>query len=81
MRQVINTPGGLNDTIVAALGRATVASLLNSYAFAPNYPLTAVQIIRMFNAVYMGGTYQVNSTTFWNRDQVKSYFESLYGAV
>lgn len=79
--QVLNTGGGLNESTYKALGRATVASLLNSLAFAPTYPLTPQQVITMFNAVYGGGTYQVNATTFWNADQVKAYFESLYGAI
>lgn len=79
MMQVLNTGGGLNDTSLKALGRATVASLLNSVAFAPTYPLTSAQVIAMFNAVFMGGNYQVNATTQWNADQVKTYFESLYG--
>lgn len=79
MLQVLNTGGGLNDSSLKALGRATVASLLNSVAFAPTYPLTPAQVIAMFNAVFMGGTYPVNPTTSWNADQVKAYFESLYG--
>lgn len=79
MVQVLSTGGGLNDTAIKALGRATVASLLNSVKFAPDYPLTPAQVIAMFNAVYQGGKYQVNPTTQWDRDQVKNYFESLYG--
>lgn len=84
MLQVLNTGGGLNDTVIASLGRATVASLLNAVAFGGNgpddYPLTQAKIIEMFNAVYLGGTYQVNPSVSWNRDQVRNYFESLYGA-
>ena len=82
MLQVLETGGGLNDTAIAALGRATVASLLNAVMFAGTYPLTRGQIIDMFNATYMGGLYSIpNSTVKWNRDQVKGYFESLYGAL
>lgn len=77
--QVLHTEGGLNDTTYKALGRAAVASLLNALAFTPTYPLSAKQVIDMFNAVYNGGTYQVNASTFWNAGQVKNYFESLYG--
>lgn len=79
--QVLNTEGGLNDTTYKALGRAAVASLLNALAFTPTYPLSPKQVIDMFNAVYNGGTYKVNATTYWNADQVKTYFESLYGAL
>jgi len=81
MLQVLKTGGGLNDTAIAALGRAAVASLLNSLEFAGDYPLKPEQVIAMFNAVYMGGVYYVNPTTPWDRDQVKTYFESLYGGL
>lgn len=83
MLQVLHTGGGLNDTMIASLGRATVASLLNAKQFGGaygSYPLTQGQIIDMFNAVYLGGTYQINPTVSWDRDQVRNYFESLYGA-
>lgn len=72
---------GGNDAGLASLGRAAVASLLNAYRFAPNYPLTPNDVVQMFNAVCKGGTYQVNPTTFWTGDQVKAYFESLYGSL
>ncbi|CAN5209859.1 hypothetical protein BH11PSE10_BH11PSE10_16550 [soil metagenome] len=75
--QILNT-GTTGDTPLKALGRATVAELLNSLYFAPNYPLTPAQVIAMFNAVYAGGTYKVNATTFWNATQVKTFFESHY---
>ncbi len=81
MLQVLQVGGGSNDTGIKALGRATVASLLNARQFGTDYPLTPERVIQMFNAVYKGGTYQVNATTFWSRDQVKTYFESLYGAM
>ena len=77
--QVLQTGGGLNDTAIAALGRAAVASLLNAANFAPNYPLTCKQVIDMFNAVCDGGVYPINDSASWNADQVKKYFESLYG--
>lgn len=80
--QVLSTGGGVNDTELKALGRATVASLLNSIAFAPTYPLTPAKVINMFNAVApSGGKVQINATTWWDAAQVKAYFESLYGDV
>lgn len=79
--QILCTGGGLNESTLKALGRATVASLLNSIAFAGNYPLTPVQVITMFNAVYAGGTFQANATTSWSAAQVKTFFESHYGLV
>jgi hypothetical protein len=78
--QVLNTGGGLNDTAILALGRAAVASRLNALLFAGTYPLTPQKVTDMFNAVCNGGSYQVNATTYWNASQVKTYFESLYGA-
>lgn len=77
--QVLNAPGGLNDTQLEALGRSTVATILNSLAYPAWYPLTPEKAIEMFNAVYMGGTYKVNATTSWNADQVLAYFQSCYG--
>jgi hypothetical protein len=79
MLQVLYTGSGLNDTPIASLGRATAASLLNARQYA-DYPLSEAQVIAMFNAVYLGGTYQVNPTVQWTRDDVRTYFESLYGA-
>jgi len=78
--QVLQTGGGLNDTDIAALGRAAVASLLNAAQFAPDYPLTGKQVIDMFNAVCNGGDYPINDSVSWNANQVKTYFESLYGS-
>ncbi len=70
-----------NTSEIFRLGRATIVSILNSLQPAiPSfgYPLTATQVITMFNAVYSGGTFQVNATTSWTRLQVITYFESLY---
>ncbi len=77
--QVLETGGGLNDTEIAALGRAAVASLLNAAKFGTQYPLTGKQVIDMFNTVRSGGVYPINDSVSWNADQVKTYFESLYG--
>jgi hypothetical protein len=74
VREVLESrDGGL-----VPLGRAMIASFFNATQLAPDYPLTPKQVIEMFNAVYDGGTYQVNATTYWNRDQVQAYFESLF---
>jgi hypothetical protein len=64
-----------------ALGRAAVASLLNAYASAPDYPLTPAEVVAMFNAVYAGGTYPINPTSSWTTAQVMTYFQSLYTIV
>jgi hypothetical protein len=76
LEQVVSYGGNAGGLV--SLGRAAVGSLLNALRFAPNYPLTPNEVVQMFNAVCMGGTYQVNPTTSWNSDQVKAYFESLY---
>lgn len=77
--QVLNAPGGLNDTMIYALGRSTVATILNALNIGPDYPITVAQAIKMFNAVApLGGKYQVNTTVFWDADQVMAYFQSLY---
>jgi hypothetical protein len=74
IREVLESrDGGL-----VPLGRATIASFMNATRLAPDYPVTPKQVIEMFNAVYDGGAYQVNATTYWNRDQVQAYFESLF---
>ena len=79
MLQVLNTPGGLNDTMIYALGRATVATILNALSMGADYPISVAQAIKMFNAVCpVGGKYQVNSTVFWDDNQVMAYFQSLY---
>lgn len=80
--QVLTTTAGMRPNLnYPALARAAVASLLNSYEFAPNYPLTPNQVVAMFNAVYLGGTYPVSPSVSWNADQVHTYFESLYGSL
>lgn len=78
MLQVLNTGGGLNESSLKALGRSTVATILNSLQSPASYPLTPEKAIAMFNAVYNGGTYAVNATTNWNADQVLAYFKSCY---
>jgi len=76
--QVIQSGGGMTPTDnYPALGRAAVASWLNAYHMT-NFPLTQPQVIAMFNAVYGGGSYQVNGTTFWDADDVMAYFQGLY---
>ena len=74
LRQVLKS----NDGGIMPLARATIASYLNAKRFAPNYPLTPKQVIDMFNAVYTGGTYRVNDSTFWTANDVQAYFETLY---
>lgn len=59
------------------LGIAVVTSLLNAFS-RPNYPVSAVQIIAMFNAVSGGGNYMVGGVTPWNQARVLQYLQSLY---
>lgn len=82
LMQVLTSTAGMRPNLnYPALGRAAVASLLNAYAFAPNYPLTPSQVVAMFNAVYLGGLYPINSSASWDAGQVMIYFESLYGGL
>lgn len=79
LMQVLKSTAGMRPNLnYPALARAAVASLLNAYKFAPDYPLTPSQVVAMFNAVYLGGSYQINPTTSWGAGQVMIYFESLY---
>jgi hypothetical protein len=74
LRQVLKS----NDGGIMPLARATIASYLNARRFAPDYALTPKQVIDMFNAVYAGGAYRVNDSTFWGANEVQAYFETLY---
>jgi hypothetical protein len=82
MLEGLNTGGGGS----IALARAAIGSLLNSLKFAPDYPLSPSQVQALFNATCNGGTITLSSvfpgitgTTAWDKDDVKNYFESLYG--
>jgi len=79
---VMGTVGTLIGIIMGGgimpLARATIASYLNARRFAPDYALTPKKVIDMFNAVYVGGTYRVNDTTYWGANEVQAYFETLY---
>lgn len=82
MLDALRAKGGDN----VAFARAATASLLNSLAFAPDYPLTPLQVKALFNATCNGGTITLSTvfpgitgTTAWDMNDVKRYFESLYG--
>lgn len=80
MYQVLNTDPAVAayNTDLFQLARATVISILNSYKYAPNYPVTAYTVISMFNATYNGNLYTVNASVKWTRAQVLAYLKSLY---
>jgi hypothetical protein len=60
LREVVRLGGGgLN-----ALGRHTVAALLNAASPGVDYPLTTSQVISRFNAVYPGGNYEALKNVF-----------------
>ncbi len=79
MLQVLRAGGGG----LKPLARAAVASLLNasSPSYSSSYPLTPLEVIRLFKGVYQGGMVLVNGSVYWNGNQVKDYFESLYGGL
>jgi hypothetical protein len=58
--QVLENGGGGLD----ALGRHTVAALLNSASNGVNYGLTPAQVIAAFNAVFPGGNYEGQKNIF-----------------
>lgn len=83
--QVLQSTVGMRPNFnYPALGRAAVACYLNALYGAPgnppwpDFPLKPSDVVEMFNAVYAGGSYQVNPTTSWNATQVVTYFKSLY---
>ncbi len=63
----------------AILGSTTVATLLSAAKIGTDFPLAAVDVIDMFNHVYLGGSYQVKTGVYWGASDVISYFKSLYG--
>lgn len=81
MLQVLNSEGGLNDTSLKALGRATVATILNGIQWPTTYPVSPDRAIKMFNEVVLNGSTIVSPGVAWNENQVKNYFESLYGGL
>ncbi len=72
MPKAVSTAAATNP-----LGIAVVTSLLNAFSRS-NYPVSASQIIAMFNAVSGGGTYMVGGITPWNQARVIQYLQSLY---
>jgi len=62
LETVITTPG----TGLTALGRETVAALLNAQSSRVDYDLTATQVVTMFNQVFPGtpAAYHALETTF-----------------
>jgi len=56
--------GGLN-----ALGRHTVAALLNASSSGVDFDLTTAQVIAAFNAVFPGGNYEGQKNTFERLNQ------------
>lgn len=81
MLQVLNSEGGLNDTSLKALGRATVATILNGIQWPTTYPVKPERAIKMFNDIALSGSTLVAPGVSWNENQVKTYFESLYGGM
>lgn len=82
LSQVLNSGGGMDASPYPALGRAAIASYLNSRAdtLLPDFPLQPQQVVEMFNAVFTGG-YEVKPGVMWDAICVICYFESLYNPV
>ena len=58
--EVLENGGGGLD----ALGRHTVAALLNAASSGVDYDLTTAQVISAFNAVFPGGDYETLKNRF-----------------
>jgi hypothetical protein len=67
-----------SNTTNGELGQIAMTSLLNALAQPARYPVSASQVVAMFNAVQNGGTYVVNGYDGWNKDKVMTYLRKLY---
>lgn len=73
MLEVLNLGGGSTT----ALARHVVGALLNAIVYAPNFPLSVVQVEQIWNEVVTTGQYQVNTSVVWSVDDVTNYLSSL----
>jgi hypothetical protein len=58
---------------IKALGRHTVAALLNSASPNVDYPLTTAQVISKFNAAYASGSYEATKNEFAGLNERNCY--------
>lgn len=77
--EVLDLTGGAGSAPYEALGREAVATLLNAYCYAPNFPLTPQQVVTIFNTTVSAGQYIPQpGATPWTPEMVKDYFLSLH---
>lgn len=78
--EVLYLGSGMTSAPFPGLGREAVAALLNSIdpQFRANFPLTAAQVIEMFNATVNDGSYEVATGVYWRAVDVRDYFASLH---
>jgi len=75
----LTTKSGFSDDGSFTLGREAVAACMSATTGYPNgFPISAEQVVRMFNNVITGGTDQVTNTASWNAAEVILYFQSLH---
>lgn len=74
----VNGGSGNRDQPYAALARAVIASVLNSFVYGKDYPISGDQAISMYISVYNNGSYEVKPGVFWNAGCCTYYLESLY---
>lgn len=60
-----------------ALARHVVGALLNAIVYAPDFPLSVVQVEQIWNEVVTTTHYQVNTSVAWSVDEVTNYLSSL----
>lgn len=78
--EVLNLGDGMASAPYPGLGREAVGALLNAIdpLYRANFPLTAVEVINMFNATVNGSSYEVATDVYWKAADVRDYFASLH---
>ncbi len=71
-----------SDTALLDFAADAVATIANYWGIAPDFPLTNVQIVAMFNTTYgNSSTYPYSPTVDMDRAAVQAYFKFLYNGV
>lgn len=74
----VNGGSGNSAQPYAALARAVIASVLNSFVHGTAYAISGGQAISMYISVYNTGSYEVKPGVFWTAGCCTYYLESLY---
>ena len=74
----VNGGSGNSAQPYAALARAVIASVLNSFVHGTAYAISGSQAISMYISVYNTGSYEVKPGVLWTAGCCTYYLESLY---